>query len=513
MGTNFVYKRTERGFTLIEISIAMLIFGVIAAVVFQGLRLQIVKQKQETTKTSIAQIQRALADHLVREGDLPCPASLTAGPATAAFGTETDCEIYITGTVDAVPADGDAFAENFTEDQGTVGLLADGTYRVLGREYAPGQRRGIRIGAVPFRQLNIPAQAAQDGYGNRFYYVVTERAAAATKAAVLDSNFDGPGDVVFDAAKEGAVEIVDAAASVLDPPESAVFYLFSPGTDNKGGFTPDGVQITACTGVGSDIENCDFLEGVNNNIFTLQDISLGDNAGYFDDSGTYAFASAGETMSDAMMFCMSQGKLYMPGAAAAVVDANGCVDAPDAQNNICAANEVLVLSAAAPRQFICQDISLPPAQVQTLEACGANQVLKYVAGDFQCVPAAPTPGACNGANQKLLFNGNNFVCAADQTGTTIATKTCLAGEVVTGVHANGTVTCSSASTAGDLCGFYMSVMGGGAYMIPCKGVNVANGCPAGYTHFKKQLISGGGMGGGLPMGSNGDASFIAFCYD
>lgn len=202
----------EAGFTLIELSIVLIILSVTLAAFGSAFMQYLASSREKAVQTRIEAIQTGLTRFLALNGRYPCPADLTAAPDTAGFGVEisTNCSSAATGT---------------------------GTFRAGG---TAGRR--VRIGAVPVRSLNLPDEYAGDAWAMRIMYAVTEVQAS-------------PGTFDQDL---GAIAVVDTADnSVMTPAGSAHYVVFSVGPDQTGSYTIQGVQGMACDTAALDGENCD----------------------------------------------------------------------------------------------------------------------------------------------------------------------------------------------------------------------------------------------------------------
>ncbi len=220
-------RNQKQGFSLIELSIVLVVIGIILASVIPVASAHVDVKKIETTRDKLDVIQKALNVHVILNKGLPCPASKTALPDTANFGVATDCE--------AAPV------------AGVAQIGTDPNY--------------IRIGAVPVRTLNLPEHIMLDSWSNRFTYAVTK---AATGAALPN----------------GIIDVVDANNNpIITPAASATYVVFSSGKDGKGTHRRRGEATAACNTGAKDGENCD-------GDITFRDTAMNDGTNaslYFDD--------------------------------------------------------------------------------------------------------------------------------------------------------------------------------------------------------------------------------------
>jgi len=231
------YKENCKGFTLIEMTIVLLIASVIMAAVLSFARPYFAQMRIDRTNDAVRATEIALRGYFNENGVYPCPAPLDALRGTAEDGTPSNC---------ADPADP---------------LLGPGLTRVAGPNGG-----FVRIGAIPYRELNIPADATIDSEDNRLTYAVVEGATSLPLPVV------------------GEIDVVDTGGvSILS--ELAFYMFFSHGLDGKGSYTDAGVANgIGCAGPAEDIENCD-----GDAIFVAAQRSLGTPADYYDDVSPYNY--------------------------------------------------------------------------------------------------------------------------------------------------------------------------------------------------------------------------------
>jgi prepilin-type N-terminal cleavage/methylation domain-containing protein len=238
---------SSSGFTLIEIAIVMIIIGILIAGITSMFMAQIKKQNIEETLNKISVIDEAVQTYARVNGRYPCAAAFDAPPDGAnaggqVFGVEVDCAVAAVA--------GETVAE--ASDRG--GPFGD-----------------IRIGAVPTRTLNIPDQYAFDAWGRRITYAVTE-------TLVNNATFD---------TTLGGISIVDSDAppnSVIQPPNSAHYYIVSHGESGDGAVPRSGGVRLGCNPADLDSENC------NDDSVFVETLISSDNANFYDDLTTRQIA-------------------------------------------------------------------------------------------------------------------------------------------------------------------------------------------------------------------------------
>ncbi len=205
----------ERGATLIELAIAILILGFLTAAGFTFVHLYGEMKAARQTETAMQSVEDALGRYKALYGRYPCPAPLTAEPGRARYGKASDANC-----ASGAP-------------------IAGETFRAAGRA---GQT--IRYGAVPFKDLNLAESATFDGNRRRIVYAVTEYYAS----GVPDFSVD-----------RGAIAIIDGDDGNATAVAGNVIYAFySPGKDRRGAYNYDGKLLDACDTAVPAGENCDF---------------------------------------------------------------------------------------------------------------------------------------------------------------------------------------------------------------------------------------------------------------
>ena len=193
--------RRDGGFTLLEMIIVVIIFGILTAASLTAVTVWIDQARRQVTKTRLDGIREALTFYVEQQGRFPCPAPYNAAADTATYGREdATCPA-------AMPA---------------ITAVVQGT--------------------VPSRDLALPDEYMVDGWNNRFTYAVTE---ILTKA--------GP---TFYDANIGTITVKDGGG--FDITTEAAFVLLSHGEDGKGSWTQDAVANAEGCGaaVARDDENC-----------------------------------------------------------------------------------------------------------------------------------------------------------------------------------------------------------------------------------------------------------------
>lgn len=220
-------KSAQAGYTLVEIAIVMLLIGIFAGAGLHLWGIYQLNQRSEATELSRIRISTYLNDFKALYGRYPCPARYDAERDDSDYGVEGNCADV------TVPPGSCSNGYCVELSQRTV-TMSDGTI------ITPRVRRGT----IPFRTLFMPEEMAYDAYNARFSYAVTE----------ILTNWR-----TFSVAR-GGISVIDgeepAPHSVVDPPHSALYFVFSHGKDNVGAYNMNGQLILQCGGTMLDNENC-----------------------------------------------------------------------------------------------------------------------------------------------------------------------------------------------------------------------------------------------------------------
>lgn len=254
--------KNSKGFTLIEMAIVVMIIGMAFATIAQVMMQREKWVRADETKSHVASAADIISRYRNTYGRYPCPASLTAVRGDVNYGRETDCS-------------------DISEPIGG-GINPDGVAIVAGQRSVDYTNRNtdtpvsgvprVRIGALPFRTLNLEEDEAYDGYNDRIVYALTEQLG-------VEETFEGD---------DGAIAVLnDSNVTIIDPPSSSHFVVLSPGENGVGAFSRSGVR-RPCINTTQEAENCNFIADA---IFRFAQtgISMDDSsASTFDDVMAYA---------------------------------------------------------------------------------------------------------------------------------------------------------------------------------------------------------------------------------
>jgi prepilin-type N-terminal cleavage/methylation domain-containing protein len=253
------------GFTLIELSIVLIILGLMIGGIMAAVNQENRRAKQIELKTKMDAIEKALGAFVKKNSRLPCPADGTYAITVAQFGKEG-------GT-----AGGGDCGNGATYD-------GNGNRTAIGASppVANFKLSNTAGGVVPVRALGLPDEYALDPWGGRFTYVVDIRMTA-TSAFTTYSQIDSTGEITVNDGS-GNTRIANAVAIVLSHgPNGHGAYQLS-GTRKTAGSTNANEQTNChCTSAAAaDVWSTTFVMGPNT-ITSSSDLlaSFDDNLRYY----------------------------------------------------------------------------------------------------------------------------------------------------------------------------------------------------------------------------------------
>lgn len=195
------------GFTLIELSIFLLIVAVLAgsALMFGTGQQGFARQKQTYDKMRV--LEEALAAYTRLNGHLPCPANGTLGRLDVNLGNE--------------------------ERDTATGQCNNVTRIAIGGASDP----DMFVGSLPTDALNISEEFMFDGWDRRFIYAVDER--FTSRVTFFGTQEDDPG-LVADSFQRNFIVIVDGLNAANIRSRYAVYVLMSAGENGIGAWPREG---------------------------------------------------------------------------------------------------------------------------------------------------------------------------------------------------------------------------------------------------------------------------------
>lgn len=363
-----------RGFTLIELSIVLMISGLLMAAFLGYYTVYLQKQKFDTTKERLKEIRTALTIYAATEHRLPCPEGRDAGrskpskrPSLLKSAREKE-------------------AEKTAEDVCRLDApVPPGVEVFNGDKQGGGPGKQVWIGAVPLRALRLDGDQGLDGWGNAFTYAVSR------KLTLPDGMHSNP-------TPPGVISVVDEfGKSLLDKVDTGRWVVLSHGPSANGAMTPSGVR-RPCTGKSLDTENCN-----GDGLFIIAPYARKAGTWFFDDLVIHDDLDAGGSVLDRIIACNGKRKFYSPGEKAA--DDEGCLGPTNAWEGVCLQSEVTDDNGEIHKKPA--EFALPPATGAGSD-CGCAQGYKMVRG-----------GQWDNGFAKLYVGGNSNLTFTDPAGNNI----------------------------------------------------------------------------------------------
>jgi type II secretory pathway pseudopilin PulG len=215
-------SRHQDGFSLIEMSIIVTMFGVMMASMLSDNAQKRTEAAYTVTQNRMEKVADAIESYVRVHGHAPCPASLTTALSDATFGVSV-----VTCQTPATTVAGTTLINN--------GSGASDEYQMI-------------VGMIPVRELGLREEDAMDAWQRRITYMMIRPTGAylGYRDYVPTQITDYP-------------EIRNASNTLMSgssPTQLPAFVLISHGVDGKGGYTKTGALFNAC-GSSYDSENCD----------------------------------------------------------------------------------------------------------------------------------------------------------------------------------------------------------------------------------------------------------------
>lgn len=234
--TSRIFKviQCSKGLTLIDLSIALVVLGLIMVPLAQVAKNRDATVRYGNTNKNISDIQAALDKYYFEYDRFPCPADLTIAQGNANYGKAVD-----TNPGAPSPCQGTAVA-------------------------MPGNQ--IMVGGVPFQDLKLPAGVALDGWQNKLTYAVSRELTRT--------------DQEFNRTTGGVITVMDLDQVDLDPLDGvsnfsctntptlvtnrAHWVVISHGPEGIGAYTTGGILNQVCPDAANntmEAENCNYASG------------------------------------------------------------------------------------------------------------------------------------------------------------------------------------------------------------------------------------------------------------
>lgn len=286
--TSNVFNGKTAGFTMLELSMSILIVGLLFSAVVSLYASYYKKEQQDSVYEELAAVQNALKTFARTNGRYPCPANPTLAVTDAGAAVEATC------TPGAPPAGITAVGVGATE---------------------------VWIGTVPVNTIGLGTGYQKDGYNFKYLYAISMALTAADSI---------PAPPALEPV--GVISVVDQANNnILDTAGTARFFLASYGSTSRGAYTMSGIQKEACpVAAVRESENCD-----GDSTFMLAPVLEEAGNNFIDDYAMYdqSISRADPSLAEKLSACNSKRMFFKPGDASA--DADGCVDTPGTLEGAC----------------------------------------------------------------------------------------------------------------------------------------------------------------------------------
>lgn len=226
----YKFRQINSGFSLLELSIVLLIFGLMIGGIAAALTQDARRSKQTNLKMKIDAIEQALGAFVKKNNALPCPADGTYLLTSTYFGQEG-------GTI------GDGTCSTGAAYDGNGNRVSDPTPPTA--NFSLGNTVG---GVVPVRSLGLPDEYAFDPWGGRFTYAVDKRMTA-TGAFTTYSSIDSTGSITVND---------NAGNSRLT---NAITVIISHGENGHGAFQLSGTRKNSGSTNANEQTNCHCTSG------------------------------------------------------------------------------------------------------------------------------------------------------------------------------------------------------------------------------------------------------------
>lgn len=203
------------GFTLLELTIVLLIIGVVLSGSVAVTSAMLTRRQADETEDKLAAIEKALLNYRRAFKRLPCPGDITIAPDAANFGMAAP---------DAGTCTGSAPAANFGPASSTV-----------------------VAGGLPTATLQLEDEYAVDGWGRKFLYAVD------TQFTEADAFVNIP---ITDATT-GAITVNDTTGAARTAVGAYAVVSFGPDKHGSFGRLGGAVRFDGDSANAQQLENCD----------------------------------------------------------------------------------------------------------------------------------------------------------------------------------------------------------------------------------------------------------------
>jgi len=217
------FAGTQRGFTLLELSIVLVLIAVIIGGGLVVMTSSLQASQYNVTVARMDEIEKALLNYALANNRIPCPTDLTLTTSSVNYGLEAGA-----GSGSAI---------------GTATGVCTGAVMLPQANFVA--TSGAVEGGVPTRALQLPDEYMYDGWGRKFRYAVdpTQTASGALPASVSGG-----------CNSTSAITVNDASGAARTT--AAAYALISHGANGHGAYTSHGVTLNAGSVNANEQTNC-----------------------------------------------------------------------------------------------------------------------------------------------------------------------------------------------------------------------------------------------------------------
>lgn len=222
--------RSQAGFTLVELSVVLLIISIVAMLGVDLGRNAVRVSDRVTTQDRLTTVKAALDNYMDRNGYLPCPADPALASTAGAYASENR-----SGTVGAGCST-------------TGGVVSSG---------------GVFMGMLPARTLNLGDQYAMDAWGSKLLYAVSAPLVGNSSYG-LGGAREVSGTIIVRAGTRAANYTVSTLPTG-HAGAGAAYLVLSHGANKRGAYPADAATIPLACGndaTAIDVANCDRSDAV-----------------------------------------------------------------------------------------------------------------------------------------------------------------------------------------------------------------------------------------------------------
>lgn len=271
-------KQNSQGFSLIELSLLLLVFGALSVVVVQNLDSGTENNKNTAIYKQMKNIRSAILAYQKSVGYYPCPANpyLSATSQYYAIGQRY--------------TNGNCVAENATEASATCAANASPNNVLCFKSITVDRvnvssnynipKGDIIMGTVPCEDIGLPRDCMETPDGQKIAYATSSHlsrinpcisyvsstgrsvVSGVYKFKLLKSYSPASSVVVNYSSSSGANQLISSSTNLPD------FVLLYSGTDGVGGWTKAGTRITAKSASSGGYENDNIYQQINHNLNT-----------------------------------------------------------------------------------------------------------------------------------------------------------------------------------------------------------------------------------------------------